>query len=206
VPPGTLIGIGIEAREQSGRTPLQLGSSAADGTYVLRGLPPGIYNLRITATGLRPAEVHDVQLGDAPVILPGVPLEVQPFNDCGGTGQPAYYRVGPDPSSGAIGGVIMSDEAVPVEGATVALYVNGKGRIGSQRTSERGIFHFVGLQVQSEEYWISIEHDGFFPEEVRELLVFPGLESVYSSITMEACSPRHCQPYLKAIRVLPACA
>lgn len=196
----------VETREQNGRTPVQFATTAVDGTYVLHRLPRGIYTLRVSAAGFHSTEVHDIQLDEAPVTLPGVPLEVGLIADCG-TDRPAYYRVSPGSAApGGIGGVIISDKAVPLRGATVTLYVKGKGRIGSQRTSERGFFRFEGLQVQSEEYWVSIEHEGFFVDEVRKLFVFPGLESVYTPITMQACSPGNCQPYLKAIRVLPTCA
>jgi hypothetical protein len=85
---------------------------------------------------------------------------------------------------------------MPVGDAAVLLYMNGKGRIGSQKTSERGYFRFVALQIRSEEYWVSVEHEGFIPEEVRHLFVSPDLESIYSSITMESCTRGHCQPHL----------
>ncbi len=95
---------------------------------------------------------------------------------------------------------------MPVQGAVVTLYVKGKGRIGSEKTSERGSFLFVDLREQPDEYWISIEHDGFFLEEASHLVVFPGLEAVYPPITIESCRPGRCQPHLKTVRVLPRCA
>jgi hypothetical protein len=107
---------------------------------------------------------------------------------------------------GAIAGVILDDQAVPVQSATVTLYVKGMGRIRSQRTNAAGAFSFAGLQVQAAEYWVSIEHDGFFVEEVRHLFMAPGFEAVYSQITMESCRPGRCQPHLKTIRVMPSCA
>ena len=195
----------VAARQRSGRVAVQLATTAADGTYELRRLPHGIYNLTITADGCRSTEVHDTQLDGATVRLPGVPLEIDLVADCGRE-RPAYYRVSRDPVSlGAIGGVIISDRATPVGNATVMLYMKGKGRIGSKKTGERGNFRFAALQIRSEEYWVSVEHEGFFPEEVRHLFVFPGLESVYSPITMESCARGHCQPHLKTIRVLPTC-
>jgi hypothetical protein len=86
------------------------------------------------------------------------------------------------------------------------MYIKGKGRIGSEKTDDSGAFHFAGLRLRFEEVWVSIEQEGFFVEEVRHLDLFPGLETVYSPITLESCSPGHCQPHLKTIRVLPACA
>jgi hypothetical protein len=41
---------------------------------------------------------------------------------------------------------------------------------------------------------------------VPRLVLYAGLETVYSPITLEQCSRGHCQPYLKTIRVLPGCA
>jgi len=185
----------VAARERSGRIAVQLATTAVDGTYALRSLPPGMYNLTITADGFRSTEVHDVQLDGAAVRLPGVPLEIGLVADCS-TDRPAYYRVSPGSVSlGAIVGVIVSDRTMPVGDAAV-LYMNGKGRIGSQKTSERGYCRFVALQIRSEEYWVSVEHEGFIPEEVRHLFVSADLESIYSSITMESCTRGHCQPHL----------
>lgn len=196
----------VEAREQSGKKSAQFATTALDGIYVLRKLPPGIYNLRITATGFYPAEVRDVQVDQPAVRLPVVPLEIGLIADCGAD-SPAYYRVAVGAAeSGALAGVVLSDQGVPVQGAAVTLYMKGKGGIRSESTADDGTFHFSGLQVHSAEYWVSIERDGFFPEEQRHLFVLPGFESVYSPITMESCSPGNCQPYLKTIRVVRGCA
>ena len=94
---------------------------------------------------------------------------------------------------------------MPVQGATVTLYTKGTGKIALQKTTGGGTFRFAGLQMQSEEYWVAIEHEGFFPEEVRHPFLLPGYEAVYSPISMESCRPGHCQPNLKTIRVLPSC-
>jgi hypothetical protein len=197
----------IEARGQSGRITVQSATAASDGFYVLRDLPPGIYNLKVTATGLRSAEIHEVQIDIATVRLPAIPLEIGLFIDCGLARSPAFYRPSTGVAeSGAVGGVVVSDRAMPVQGATVSLYMKGKGRIESQKTTDGGRFDFTGLQVHSDEYWLSIESEGCFTEEEPHLLVLPGFESVYSPITIESCSPGHCQPHLKTIRVIPPCA
>lgn len=95
---------------------------------------------------------------------------------------------------------------MPMRGATVTLYMKGKGRIAVQKTTDDGTFRFAGIQVQSDEFWVSIEREGFFTEELRHLLLLPGYEAVYSTISMESCDPGHCQANLKTIRVLPPCA
>jgi hypothetical protein len=164
----------VEAREQTGRTSAHRATTTPDGFYVLKDLSPGVYNLRITASGFS-TEVRDVQLAGNPVTIPAVPVEI-----------------GVD--------VIHSGEL-----ATITLYKKGSGRIGSQRTNASGVFQFVGLHIQSEEYWLSIEREGFFTEEQRHLLVMPGLESVYSPIWMESCSLGHCQAHLKTIPVIAPC-
>lgn len=92
-----------------------------------------------------------------------------------------------------------------MENTTVTLYRKGSGRIESQRTNESGALQFVGLHIHAEEYWLSIEREGFFAEEQRHLLVMPGLESVYSPIWMESCSLAHCQAHLKTIPVIAPC-
>ncbi|PYT23770.1 MAG: hypothetical protein DMG57_30935 [Acidobacteria bacterium] len=94
----------------------------------------------------------------------------------------------------------------PIAGATVTLYMQGKGPIASQKTKADGAFSFHGLQPRSEEYWVAIARDGFFSEEERHLTISPGLEAVYAPITMESCDQGHCQPHLKTIRVMPSCA
>jgi hypothetical protein len=95
---------------------------------------------------------------------------------------------------------------MPVAGAVVTLHKYGVGPIASQSTKSDGVFSFRGLQSTVKEYWVSIARDGFFTEEQRHLTISPGLEAVDAPIRMEACSPGHCQPYLKTIRVLPSCA
>lgn len=197
----------IQARPANGHSPVQLATTASDGTYILRDLRAGTYDLRITATGFHSTELHDVQLGESAVSVPSVPLEVGLIGDCAVDVRPAYYRVAVGTSgSAAIGGMIVSGKATPVAGAVVTLYRKGKGGIGSTKTNEDGVFRFVNVAVEPEEFWVSIEDGGFFREEVRRLVLCAGLETVYSPITLEPCSPGHCQPYLKTIRVIPGCA
>jgi hypothetical protein len=72
----------------------------SDGSYVVNDLPPGIYNLKIAATGFRSAEIHDVQIDWATVRrLPAVPLEIGGLiADCGTDRGHDYYS----PSNGAL--------------------------------------------------------------------------------------------------------
>lgn len=207
----------VEAREQTGRTSAHRATTTPDGFYVLKHLSPGVYNLRITASGFS-TEVRDVQLAGNPVTIPKVPVEIGmdvihlgeivDFAACPADPadrHPDFYRLTTATESGAVGGVILSDEGGPVENTTVTLYRKGSGRIGSQRTNASGAFQFVGLHIQSEEYWLSIEREGFFTEEQQHLLAMPGLESVYSPIWMESCSLGHCQAHLKTIPVIGPC-
>jgi hypothetical protein len=173
----------------------------------VHSVPHGIYNFKVIATGFRSAEIRNVHVNAAAITLPSVPLEFGLIADCGTAPGPTYYRVSAGPEGlGAIAGVILDDKAMPVQGATVTLYMKDRGRVRSQRTNAAGAFSFAGLQMQTEEYWVSIERDGFFVEEVRHLFVVPGFEAVYSQITMESCSPGRCQPHLKTVHVMPSCA
>jgi hypothetical protein len=195
----------VQVRQRGEPRLVQFATTGQDGKYVLRGLPPGTYDLRITALGFYSTELHDVQVGNAPFSLPSVLVEVGIF-DCN-TDRPAYYRVGPrPPNHAAVGGMVMSDKNTPLPGATVTLFVKGRGRIASEKTTATGSFRFANLTEPAEQYWIAIESQGVFLEEVGRLTLWPGLETVYSPITLESCSPGHCQPHLKSIRVIPPCA
>ena len=105
-----------------------------------------------------------------------------------------------------MGGVVRSDQGIPIAAATVTLYLQGNGPIASQITKGDGAFSFRGLEPHAEEYWVAITREGFFAEEQRHLTVLSGLEAVYSPIAMERCGQGHCRPDLKTIRVLASCA
>ena len=199
----------VEARGQSRPASVRYATSGADGSYVLSDLPPGVYNLKITAMGFREVEIPDVEIDKATGRrLSVVLLEVGDLIvACGTDRRPDYYlQTGGTAQSAAVGGLVMTEKATPVRGATVTLYMEGKGRIAAQKTTHSGTFRFTALQMQSQEYWITIEYVGFFLEEVRHLSLLPGYEAVYSPISIESCRPGHCQPNLKTVRVLPFCA
>ena len=197
----------IQAREQGGSNAVRVVTSGPDGAYVLSGVAAGMYDPKITAPGFYSAEIRDIEIHAAEIRVPVVPLAIGFIADCGVERRPTYYRHIVNPGeSGALAGRVLSGEAVAVSGATVTLYVKGSGRIGSQKTGSDGTFRFAGLTTQPREYWISIEHEGYFAEELEHLSVVPGLEAVYSGITMESCSPGRCQPHLKTVRVIGPCA
>jgi len=101
-----------------------------------------------------------------------------------------------------VGGVVVNRMGRPIEGATVTLNLQGKGRLAIQRTSKDGGFSIGGIGVGLGEYWLSITHAEYFQEDVEKLQFQPGLEAVYDPIAMEACGVARCQPHLKA---LPVC-
>lgn len=175
--------------------------------YQLEGLPSGQYSLKISASGFYSTEIRDVQIdGRVAKMLPVIPLEFGLMFNCGIDRRPDYYRLLLGVAeTGAVGGVVMSDEGIPIAGATVTLYVQGNGPIASQKTKGDGAFSFRGLEPRAEEYWLAIAREGFFVAEERHLTVLSGLEAVYSPITMEPCGRGHCRPDLKTIRVLPSC-
>jgi hypothetical protein len=197
----------VEACDEKAKKCPESATTGPDGFYQLKGLPSGQYNFKISARGFYPIEIRDVQIdGPAITVLPGIRLEAGLMAECGIDRRPDYYRLVGAGDAGAVGGVVTSEEKMPIAGATVTLYVQGSGPIASQKTKGDGAFSFRGLQPRSEEYWVAIAHDGFFPEEERHLTVLPGLEAVYAPITMESCGQDRCQPHLKTIRVLPSCA
>src|SRR5262249_22284891 len=134
--------------------------------------------------------------------LPAIRLEVLPIEDCETVRRPDYYRLLDGAESG-VSGVVTSGDGASVAGTTVTLYVQDAGPKAKQTTKSDGSFSFYGLQLSGKQCWASVARDGFFTEEQRYLPVIPGLEAVYAPIELESCSPGHCQPHLKTIRVLP---
>ena len=197
----------IQACNEKAKKCPQSATTGPDGSYQLAALPSGRYNFKISARGFYSTEIRDVEI-DGPVVrmFPVIRLEVGLIADCGIDVRPGYYRLlAGSAETGAVGGIVTSDEGRPIAGATVTLYLQGNGPLGSQKTEADGAFSFRGLQARSEEYWVSIARDGFFSAEERHLTVLPGIEAVYAPITMESCGQSHCQPHLKTILVLPTC-
>ncbi|HEY3442149.1 MAG TPA: carboxypeptidase-like regulatory domain-containing protein [Paludibaculum sp.] len=186
---------------------VQSESTGSDGSYEIGNLPASMYVLKITANGFYSAEVRDVQSdGLGVVVVPAVRLEFAAMGACGEDLRPTYYRLRVGAAeSGAVGGAIRNNGGGSVAGANVTLLRKNLGPISSQATQPDGKFSFVGLNPNAEEYWISIEREGYFSEEVRHLRVSPGLEAVYPSIMMESCSPGRCQPHLKTPYVAGFC-
>jgi hypothetical protein len=52
---------------------------------------------------------------------------------------------------------------------------------------------------------IVIEHPGFFREEVADVIVQSGLLSEYGALSLESCKAGRCNPWLKQVRITPAC-
>jgi hypothetical protein len=197
----------VQVRVQERQTSGPFATTAADGSYRVGDLQPGIYSLTISANGFHSTEIRDVQIDRAAVkMMPTVRLEFGMF-DCGSVLRLDHYRLlAGAAETGAVGGTVMNDRGGLIAGATVTLYVQGGGPISTNKTRDDGTFSFLGVQVHSEEYFVSIAREGYFSEELHHLTVLPGLEAVYVPITMEPCSPGRCQSYLKTIRVIPGCA
>ncbi len=199
------IGCYIEACNERTKACPQSATTDADGAYSMRGLPDGKYRFKISADGFYPFEIRDVLIdGHAVKLLPVVRLEAGLIADCGIDRRPDYYRFIGGPEAG-VGGVVTNDAGMPIRGATVTLYVSGRGPLASQKTKSYGAFSFLTLEPTAKGYRVLIARDGFFTEEQRYLTTLPGLESIYAPISMESCSPGRCQPYLKQIRVLGTC-
>jgi hypothetical protein len=198
----------VQARASNKQGPTHVAKTAGDGSYSVENLPPDRYDLTVSARYFISVEIKEVRIGPAELkILPSIRVEFDSNAACGTDRSPDYYRLSlGDTATGGLSGFVMSPKKTVVSGAVVTLFVRGKGRISSTSTSDDGRFSFSGLQVGPEEYWITIQKDGFFSEDLTHLSIQPGFESVYSPIILESCSPGRCQPYLKTIRVLPSCA
>jgi hypothetical protein len=197
----------IEVRRQNGST-IQSAATAPDGSYSIGELPADTYIIGIFAGLFFSTEIRDVRIeGQGVKTLPAVSLQFEGIANCSVDARPKFYRlVAGTPEKGGVGGVVTNEEGEPVAGATVTLYAQGKGPVVSQATRTDGTFSFAGLQRRSEEYWVSIKREDYFPEEVRHLDVSPGLEAVYVPIAMELCSPGRCDPSLKRIQIIGPCA
>jgi hypothetical protein len=107
----------VQAQEQEGKTSAQFATTAADGSYRLRDLPPGTYIVKISATGFYSAEIRNVEVdGRAAKLLPAIRVEFGLIADCGIERRPNYYRllIG-SPGTGAVGDAVSmaGDARIP---------------------------------------------------------------------------------------------
>jgi len=172
-----------------------------NGDFHIQNIPPGLYDLKLERPLFYSATIQAVSNSQGRVILPTLELEFAGMCNSG----TYYYRVaGSSLGYGDISGRITDQHGRPVGGSVVVLYSLGSGRVAEATADTSGNYRFTNLQPRSG-YWISIVSDGYFSDELTDLVVQPNLESVYSK-ALESCPPGRCQPHLKAIAVEPSCS
>lgn len=186
----------VELRGDGVRRIVQSGAAG----YRISGLPAGIYDLTISGSFLLPTTVRSVRLrpGEARV-LPAIRL----MGDfiCGRR-SPAYLRPldQTDAARGGLAGSITDEHGQPLAGARVRV-----GDIGEAITDEKGRFSIDNLPAH-DRYEIEVAHDGYYTEDFTDLRVQAGYEAVYSPEHLSACPKDRCDPALRPVRPLPACA
>lgn len=173
------------------------------GAFGFPDLPPGRYSLRAAAGGFNPVLARDLNVWQQRRILT-LRLEMEVGLCPLSPGLPHYFRLldtAGDQHLSAFAGTVTNESGVAVPGATVALYIPGRGKIASTHTGENGSFSFTRLTVDSS-YWIQVLTDGYFVSEFTNLESLPGYESIYDGLILEACPPGACDPNLRKIQTL----
>jgi hypothetical protein len=173
------------------------------GAFAFKDLPPGTYSLRAAAGGFNPVLARELNVGQQRRILT-LRLEMEVGLCPLSPGLPHYFRLldrADDKHLSAFAGTVTNESGVAVPGATVAIYIPGRGRIASTHTSENGSFSFARLMADSS-YWIQVFSDGYFVSEFTNLESLAGYESIYDGLILEACAPGACDPNLRKTQTL----
>jgi Carboxypeptidase regulatory-like domain len=173
------------------------------GAFAFTDLPPGSYSLRASAGGFNPVQIHELNVGQQRRILT-LRLEMEVGLCPLSPGLPHYFRLldgADDKHLSAFAGTVTNESGVAVPGATVALYIPGRGKIASTHTNENGSFTFMRLKVDSS-YWIQVLSDGYLVSEFTNLASLPEYESIYDGLVLEACDPGACDPNLRKVQTL----
>jgi Carboxypeptidase regulatory-like domain len=174
-----------------------------NGAFAFPDLPPGHYSLQATAGGFNPVVARELNIGQQRRILT-LRLEMEVGLCPLSPGLPHYFRLmdtAGDKRPAAFAGTVTNESGVAVPGATVALYIPGRGKIASTNTGENGSFSFTRLAVDSS-YWIQVVATGYFVSEFTNLESLPGYESIYDGLALEACEPGACDPNLRKTQTL----
>jgi Carboxypeptidase regulatory-like domain len=173
------------------------------GAFAFTDLPPGSYSLRATAGGFNPVQARELNVGPQRRSLT-LRLEMEVGLCPLSPGLPHYFRLldgADDKHLSAFAGTVTNDSGVALPGATVGLYIPGRGRIASTHTGENGRFSFTRLTVDSS-YWIPVLGDGYFVSEFTNLESLAGYESIYDGLILETCDPGACDPNLRKTQTL----
>jgi hypothetical protein len=173
------------------------------GAFAFPDLPPGDYSLRAEAGGFNPVLAHELNIGQQGRILT-LRLEMEVGVCPLSPGLPHYFRLldrAGDQHLSAFSGTVTNERSIAIPGATVALYIPGRGTIASTHTDGNGSFSFARLTVDSS-YWIQVLSPGYFVSEFTNLESLPGYESIYDGLQLEACDSGGCDPNLRKTQTL----
>ena len=170
------------------------------GAYRLLDLPPGEYDLVISAYGGRNATIRSIAVDSKETrLIPTIEMEWEPFISMSSQDpSPLHYRLAASPT---LAGIITDAQGNPLSTGTVNLYQGASGKLATTRINPAGTFSFPALRPGAM-YWISISAPGYFDDELSGLTVQAGFEAVYM-MRLEPCAPGRCQPHLKTITVHP---
>ncbi len=174
-----------------------------NGVFTFTDLPPGTYSLRAEAGGFNPVLARELNIGPQDRILT-LRLEMEVGVCPLSPGLPHYFRLldhTDDTHLSAFAGTVTNESGVAIPGATVGLYIPGRGKIASTHTGENGGFSFTRLTVDTS-YWIQVLSPGYFVSEFTNLESLPGYENVYDGLVLEACDSGACDPNLRKTQTL----
>ena len=181
---GALVSGGsVTAQDESGGI-TRAGSIAADGSYVVSGLPSGSY--RVWATATVPAGLMSETRGNLPCSssdcswLPSPLLSVT----AGTTISAIDFALDP---AGTLSGVIQNESAVLLEGANVTLYSEDGYAKGFVRTDASGRYSFAALR--SGNYRITASAPTFEPITFVTISPAYGPVAYPNTFCSDACNP-----------------
>jgi len=171
------------------------------GAYKFSNLPVGEYTLKVGSPGFKSRMVKSIRLTDRePNRLLNIPLDVG-HEACGQSLLLDRMLLSPGETFGSLAGSV----APPRAGVEVTLICRTFTACKSTKTDFRGRFIFEMLSPGV--YGLNYHRAGFYPENATgyEYSVIAGWKSVYSSIRLEWCSHRNCDPKLRPQRPIAIC-
>lgn len=182
---------------------------ATGGEFRITGLPPGVYDLTITGSFLVPTTIRSVALKPAEIRgLP--PIQVaSSLIDCGaGTLRFFHPLDHPEPGKGTLAGAVVDEQQHPLAGVRVRVGSLGQAAgqaAGQATTDEEGRFSIDNVPAGGR-YEIEIAREGYYTETYSDFQVQAGYEAVNGGLNLAACGHDRCDPALRPVRLVRACA
>jgi Carboxypeptidase regulatory-like domain len=203
--PGTVAELSLESPAIQFRA-----AADSNGVYRFSGLQLGAYTLQLRRAGFHLLTVKSVQVSDGEQkTLPDLQLEVGLMADCGGHAVRDAIRLLPsrDRAGNLVGSVRidegpMAGSSAPVSGADVSLLCNTRKPCRRAKTDSNGEFRFDA--VPAGPYSVRVERVGFYSLTEPGYTVEDGIESIYLSVYIEACSG-NCDPRLRPKKPIATC-